>query len=248
MQIAWVVPPISLQPTMHREPTHPLAEHPLAGLTSIPTCQFSKSNGAYLSALMLEASLLRCQTYVKGELLDVGCGWRPYEKTYFAGASKYVGLDLQTDRSKPDLIGTALDIPAAGESFDTVVCTEVLEHVPDPLRALREMRRVIRNQGHLILTVPMYWPRHDLPYDFYRYTYDGLLYLLKETQWELVKLYNRGHSFAFLGQVISQVGLFYWHPKPLTWFLNNLFLQMDLHRRHDILTMGWTVVAKPQTR
>lgn len=230
---------------MRQPPTHPLAEHPLAGLSKTPVCTQPRHNRTYLNALMLEASLLQCQPFVKGDLLDVGCGWRPYEKTFFAGARRYVGLDFLTDRSKPDVIGSAMQIPLPDSAFDTVVSTEVLEHVPEPLRALKEMRRVIKPGGHLILTVPMYWPRHDLPYDFFRYPYDGLLHLLKEADWELVKMFNRGHAYALLGQVIMHTAPRILQPRPVVYLLNSFFLWCDTHRQNDSITMGWTVVARP---
>jgi len=226
---------------MARKPTHPLACHPLDDIAGKLECKEPSSSRTYLNAVMLENSLRQCVPYVKGRLLDVGCGQRPYEKTFFAGASEYVGADYQTDRSRPDVVCSAVEMPVPNESFDTVTCTEVLEHVPDPLRALREMHRVLKPGGHLILTTPMYWPRHDLPYDFFRYPYDGLLHLVKESGFELVKLFNRGRSYAFVGQVIQHV-----HPIPFraaSWLINRFFLLCDRKLKHDILTLGWTVVA-----
>src|SRR3974390_3306125 len=113
--------------------------------------------------LMLENSLQQCAGYARGKLLDVGCGQRPYEKTFFAGATQYIGADYLTDRSRPDVICSALDLPFPPESFDTVTSTEVLEHVPDPMLALREMQRVLKPGGCLILSAPQYWPRHEVP-------------------------------------------------------------------------------------
>ena len=226
-------------------PMHPLAEHPLRGLPAVPACTLQRHDRTYLSALMLEASLAQCGPYVKGQLLDVGCGHRPYQKTYFAGAAKYVGMDYLTDRSQPDVVGSATAIPLADASFDTVVSTEVLEHVTEPLVALKEMRRVLKPGGYLILTTPMYWPRHEAPYDFFRYPYDGLLHLFKESGWEVVRMFNRGHSYALLGQVVMHLSPHILQPRPVARLLNSFFLWCDTHRRHDMLTMGWTVVARP---
>jgi SAM-dependent methyltransferase len=227
-----------------RNPTYPLAEHPLDQLSGKPGCSLPGSSRTYLTALMLENSLRLCTPFVKGLVLDVGCGQRPYEKTFFAGAARYIGTDYLTDRSRPDVISSALHLPFADGAFDTVVSTEVLEHVPEPLRALHEMARVLKAGGHLVLSVPLYWPRHEVPYDFFRYPYDGLLYLVEKGGFDLVKLYSRGRSYAFLAQGLQ-------HVQPIgarlvMWMINRFALWCDRHLRHDLLTMGWTVVGRKQ--
>jgi len=231
---------------MARIPAHPLAEHPLDDLPGKPRCSWPVSHRTYLTMVMIENSLRQCAPLVKGTVLDVGCGRRPYEKTFFSGATRYVGTDYLSDRSRPDVISSALQIPFAADSFDTVVSTEVLEHVPDPLRAMREMHRVLRPGGFLILSTPMHWPRHEVPYDFFRYPYDGILHLVKESGLELTRLFNRGRSYAFLGQALQQV-----HPvgvKPVEWLINRFFLWCDRRLKHDTLTLGWTVVARKPVR
>jgi SAM-dependent methyltransferase len=231
---------------MARAPAHPLAQHPLRGNPRLVTCSLPLSDRTYLTALLLEASLEESAEYVKGKLLDVGCGNRPYEKTYFGSCSQYIGCDYLSDRSKPDVVCSALDLAFPDNEFDTVVSTEVLEHVPDPLRALKEMYRVAKPGAHVIVSTPMYWPRHEVPYDFFRYPYDGILHLVKESGLELVKLYNRGHSYVFLAQVFQFV-----HPvrlRAFTWLVNRLALWCDLHLNHDTHTLGWTFVAKKPGR
>lgn len=227
---------------MSRTAAHPLAEHPLDALPGDRECSVPAWHTTYLTMLMLESSLRQCAPFVKGRLLDVGCGNRPYEKTFFAGATQYIGTDYLSDRSQPEVVCSALELPFADGSFDTVVSTEVLEHVPDPLRALREMQRVLRPGGHLILSTPLYWPRHEVPYDFFRYPYDGLLHLVKESGLELRRLFNRGRSYVYLGQVVQHIQPV--SAKPVTWVINRFFLWCDCHLRHDALTLGWTVVAR----
>ena len=227
---------------MPRTPAHPLAKHPLENLPQGFKCSEPTSRRSFLHTLMLEASLKQCGAYVKGTTLDVGCGHKPYEKTFFAGAEKYIGMDYLTDRSKPDVVGSATDIPLGDASFDTVVSTEVLEHVPDPLKALREMYRVLKPGGYLILSTPMYWPRHEVPYDYFRYPYDGLLHLIKTSGFELKELFNRGRSYAFIGVVVQGTQPIPW--KPVNWLINRFFLWCDCHLKHDVHTLGWTFVAQ----
>jgi SAM-dependent methyltransferase len=227
---------------MGRTPAHPLAEHPLDALPGNIQCSVPASQRNWLVAVLLESSLRQCASYVSGTTLDVGCGWRPYEKTFFAGASKYIGSDYLSPRSRPDLVSSALAIPFREGVFDTVVSTEVLEHVPDPLKCLKEMHRVLKPGGYLVLSTPMYWPRHEVPYDYFRYPYDGLLYLLESSGFRLTKLFNRGRSYSFLGQVLQQV-----HPiraRAINWLINQFFIWCDRRLKHDAITMGWTLVGQ----
>src|SRR5437667_186752 len=90
--------------TMSRTPAHPLAAHPLEELSSAFACSLPVSSRAFLHTIALEASLRLCAPFVKGLVLDVGCGRRPYEKSFFSGASKYIGTDYLSDRSQPDVV------------------------------------------------------------------------------------------------------------------------------------------------
>ena len=231
---------------MARTPTYPLAEHPLDGLKGTTGCSLPKHDRTYLNRLLLESSLARCQSFVKGLVLDVGCGSRPYENSFFSGASKYIGTDYLSDRSRPDVISSALQLPFLGSTFDCVVCTEVVEHVPEPLRALKEMHRVLKPGASLVLTVPLYWPRHEVPYDFYRYPYDGLLYLIDSAGFQLNKLFTRGRSYAFIGQAVQHVQPI--RARFVSRMINAVFLCLDRRLRHDALTLGWTVCATKGVR
>lgn len=87
--------------------------------------------------------------------------------------------------------------------FDCILCTEVLEHVPDPVIALQEMRRVTRPAGILLLTVPLSEQLHEEPYDFYRFTRYALIDLLGNTGWRVKRIHERGGVWLELGYRLS---------------------------------------------
>jgi SAM-dependent methyltransferase len=84
-----------------------------------------------------------------------------------------------------DLFADAMSLPFAAGSFDSVLCTQVLEHVCEPLRVLEEVRRVLKPGGRLVLTAPQYNGLHGEPQDFFRYTRYGLDYLAKNADFRV---------------------------------------------------------------
>jgi|ERR1041384_165087 SAM-dependent methyltransferase len=84
------------------------------------------------------------------------------------------------ERYAPDIRGDICTHDFGGRSFDVIVLSEVLEHVPAPHLAISNIHRVLRAGGRLILTVPFLFPIHERPHDYYRYTRYGLEYLLRE--------------------------------------------------------------------
>ena len=110
-------------------------------------------------------------------ILDVGCGLRPYE--VFFPQCAYIGIDVpvsgrEASGKRPDHEFDGTNIPLQNESFDVVICTEVLEHAVSPELLLQEMARVSKTGALLFLTVPFIWGLHELPYDFRRYTPEGI--------------------------------------------------------------------------
>lgn len=137
-----------------------------------------------MSDYTIREALLRHQEFVSGKVLDLGCGSRPYEAFFNGRVAKWVGADYPASGHPPatrvDVFADAMLLPLADESFDTVLCTQVLEHVPEPLDLLREVWRVLRPGGHLVLTAPQYNGLHGEPQDFYRYTKYGLEHLARK--------------------------------------------------------------------
>ena len=120
-----------------------------------------------------------------GRLLDLGCGCKPYEVFRPSAVTEWVGFDVPSNTAA-DVHGHADALPFDANCFDAVLCTEVLEHLPEPALAIAEMDRVLRPGGHVILTTPLYFPIHEEPYDFFRYTPYGLRHLFENAGFEIV--------------------------------------------------------------
>lgn len=105
-------------------------------------------------------------------VLDAGAGDTPYRELF--EHCTYITADFAATHyhkfRKINVVCDLASLPIRDQAFDTVVNTQVLEHVPEPGRVLAEFRRVLTPGGQLFLTVPLIWEVHEHPYDFYRFT------------------------------------------------------------------------------
>ncbi len=135
-----------------------------------------------------------------GDLLDVGCGCKPYRT--LVPASRYVGLDIDNPFTRrvnmADVFYDGTTFPLTDQSFDSVLCSQVLEHVFTPDDFLREINRVLRPGGKLLLAVPFMWDEHEQPHDFGRYSSFGLRALLVRCGFEIVE---QGKSVTDVGAI-----------------------------------------------
>lgn len=146
---------------------------------------------------------------LNGIVLDVGCGRMPYRGTILRPPSKaqsYIGLDLLNHplyKVAPDLTWDGETIPLKSESVDSVLLTEVIEHLPEPDRVLLEINRVLRPQGLIFFTVPFLWPLHDVPYDEFRYTPFSLTKLLVKGGFSRITMKALGCWDSSLAQLLG---------------------------------------------
>lgn len=159
-------------------------------------------------------ALMQARKYAHGRLLDIGCGDKQYEFIFRGCVTEYIGIDLPPNISvyngekKADAFCSALALPFEDNSFDTVLSTQTLEHVPEPQKMLSEAFRVLKKDGHFILTAPMTWGLHEIPYDYYRYTKYGLQYMTEKCGFKILFIQPTCGKFGVIGQKMS--GLIYY--------------------------------------
>lgn len=130
-------------------------------------------------------------SYLRGRMLDIGCGEKAKLLLLSDYVDYYVGLDHITtmhDHANIDIYGSAFEIPTVNNAFDSILCTAVLEHLETPQRAVCEAFRVLKEGGHAVYTVPLYWHLHEQPRDFFRYTKYGIEHLFRSAGFTVVEI------------------------------------------------------------
>ncbi|MBS1646335.1 MAG: methyltransferase domain-containing protein [Bacteroidetes bacterium] len=149
-------------------------------------------------------------------ILDAGAGEQQYKPdcahlkytaqdfAQYDGKGDNKGIQLGAwNNTNLDIICDITNIPVNTSSFDAVLCSEVLHHLPNPVEAVREMVRVLKPGGSIIITAPFTSLTHFSPYHFStglnRYFYD---HWFKEFNCEIQELNYNGNYFEFLAQEV----------------------------------------------
>ncbi len=133
-------------------------------------------------------------------LLDAGAGTRPFAG--FFSRQKYESCDMPGGfyEQQHDFECFLHEIPRPADNYDAAVLTQVLEHVPDPLAVLRELNRVLKPGGKLLLSVPLNGPLHGEPWHFFQFTHYGLAELAARAGFQIETVEKVGGAFWNLGK------------------------------------------------
>ena len=174
-------------------------------------------------------------------LFDIGCGNKPYADLFVGWY--HVGINPTVEDATPDVAGNAMYLPFKDATADIVLCTQVLEHVQRPWDLISECRRVLKPGGFLVLSAPFYWPLHEEPWDFFRYTRHGLKSLVTGEKLEVCSLMaDGGDASRLMISVLHYLPRFLSLPARIP--LNLLGLLLDKVRFTEKLPQNYTLLAR----
>ena len=147
--------------------------------------------------------------HATGRLLDMGCGQVPFYAAYRNHIEEAVCIDWANSPHRIEHLDMECDltgeIPLPDASFDTILLSDVLEHLPDPRLCWQEIERLLRPGGKLIMNVPFYYPLHEEPNDHYRYTRFALEHFAQSVDLTVVELRPIGGALEILADIVSKL-------------------------------------------
>ena len=228
--------------------------------------EFGKEND-YNRKLWIESVLKKIPNGLR--ILDAGAGECANKKycehlryvsqdfAQYDGRGNQKGIQIENwIYPKIDIICDIASIPEPNESFDAILCTEVLEHLPEPIAALKEFYRLLKSNGVLVLTAPFCSMTHMAPYHYYsgfnRYFYEKHL---KEIGYSKILIQTSGNYFQYLAQeiyrsihIIEQYDaskftfIELWARKIMLKALQRI--SKNAKDSSDLLTYGYFVIAR----
>jgi SAM-dependent methyltransferase len=159
-------------------------------------------------------------------VLDAGAGECRF-KEKLKGKMRYIAVDTawgdqEWDYSNIDVMSHLENLPFASAIFDSVICTQVLEHVREPQLVLNELARTLKADGMIYLTAPQGWGVHQPPHDYFRFTNYGLSYLLQKAGFAEISITPSCGYFGYLANRLTAI------PKILFWQIKTKWARIPL--------------------
>lgn len=204
---------------------------------------------------LLKKQVKKYTHYIKGVVLDAGSGEGDRYKNFFK-FDKYITLDINPD-SGVNIIGSVENIPLGDSSVDSIVSTQVLEHIKNPQKAVEEFYRVLKSGGYCLVTVPQLNELHEEPNDYFRFTKYGLEEIFRHSGFKIILIDQRGGFWSANMQIqiryvidlfrLNKIHLLRWIFQPfilLNGFLAILFDFFDKSRASRKHAIGWLIIAQ----
>lgn len=133
------------------------------------------------------------------KIVDIGSGGSSYGRFF----PNRISVDIDPKR-KPDIVASAYDLPFKDGSVEAVLSTDVFEHLKDPVKAVSEMKRILKSGGKVIFVTRFIFPIHDSPNDFWRFTRYGIMELFKD--FEILELESETTDFYTISVLLQRIG------------------------------------------
>lgn len=146
--------------------------------------------------------------YARGHLLDLGCGQAPLYGVYGPLVTNITCVDwagsLHAVRHADLLADLNETCPLPDDTYDTILCTDVIEHLQHPERMFMDAARMMRSGGHLILGTPYLYPLHELPHDYFRCSASALDMMARAAGLTVIELRPYGTYRHVLGVMLAK--------------------------------------------
>lgn len=96
------------------------------------------------------------------------------------------------------------ECPLPDATFDTILCTDVIEHLRHPGGLFMDASRMLKSGGHLILGTPYLYPLHEMPHDYFRFSASALEVMAGDARLEVVELRPYGSYRQVLGVMLAK--------------------------------------------
>jgi SAM-dependent methyltransferase len=157
--------------------------------------------------LILDANIMLIVDKFGGSILDFGCGTAPYIDIYREKTSKITLSDITKKINfESDFIvsnGNA-SLEFQNQEFDTIFCSEVLEHISNPFNLMNEFSRILKSQGTLIVTCPFIYPMHEIPNDFWRITPYAMKHLAEMNSFTITQVIQVGNLYHVIVDFVDK--------------------------------------------
>lgn len=232
----------------------------------IPSKFLKKSDGSYYPnpKYVLPGSLYLCDVYIskyvkiikkyaRGSFLDCGCGDAPFYDVYKNTVNEICCMDWSNSEHENKHLDVIADLNVklilSDNTFDSVLLTDVLEHIYRPKLLICELHRILKKDGYLMIMVPFYYKLHEKPFDYYRYTEFALRKMCEETGFKIIELEAYGGYWNVIGDMVSKLLVrrsFLYKPFKIlakTVKLIPPFSRMN-EKSKDSFPLGYCVVVK----
>jgi SAM-dependent methyltransferase len=212
---------------------------------------------------IVTAMLYAAPKYARGDLIDIGCGSKPYSPIFQPYIDTYFGIDYPPtaavnygEDTKADLFVDCTDTKLESDKYNTILSTQVIEHIYDTKKYVAECYRILKKGGIGIFTMPFLWECHAEPFDYYRFTKYAIEKQFQEQDFEILELRPLEGAYAAISQtkivslysipaksllikILQRILLLIYIP-----ILNYFALHFDKYFYNDKLCLTYLLVVK----